>query len=220
MADEEIPLSDGQMEMADGPAEQAKAVLRAIAGFASRYNTEQIAVGVADERMVADVEQRLRQCGIPVRYGVGASIAYSAPFRLLAAAADYLETSNFSALAALVRHPWIHEWLLTKISGDWLQELDLYQSKHIPHVLGAQWQGEDQSRDTVERVYKAIQGLCRPLQGPARPWATGPSRFWNSWRGFSGGHRCAATLSPTAPSWPFATRSARRWPNSLLCRRN
>ena len=160
-----VPISDAQIEVAEGPADQAEAVVRAIAGFEGRYNTEQIVVGMADEQIVPEVEQRLRRCGLPVRYGVGTSVSRSAVFRLLAAAADYVESSSFSALAALVRHPSIHEWLLTKaIPGDWLSEMDRYQGEHIPRALGSPWQGEGRSREAVAKVYATIECLCRPLQ--------------------------------------------------------
>jgi hypothetical protein len=172
---QEIPLSDQQMEVADNPVEQAEAVVRAIADFDGRYTTEQIAIGMADEPIVPFIEQRLRQCGLPARYGVGTPIARSAPYRLLAAAADYLETSSFTALAGLVRHPWIHDWLLAKnISGDFLTELDTYQGEHIPSVVDGRWPGDGTSIATVHRVYEAVESLCRPLDGKLRPivdWA-------------------------------------------------
>ena len=168
----EIPLVDEQMEVADDPVEQAEAVVRAIATLDGRYNTEQIAVGLADEQIVPFIEQRMRQCGLPARYGVGTSAARSGPLRLLAAVADYLERSSFSALASLVRHPWIHEWLGTrKIDGDWLTQLDTYQGEHLPSVLSGQWQGKGRASDTIGQVYSAVQHLCGPLVGPPRPLA-------------------------------------------------
>jgi RecB family exonuclease/inactivated superfamily I helicase len=172
---QEIPLSDEQMEVADDAAGQAEAVVRAIAALDGRYNTEQIAIGMADEQIVPHVLQRLRQCGLPARHGVGTTVARSAPFRLLAAMADYLENASFSALAALVRHPWVHQWLLAKsVPGDWLSQLDAYQGEHMPSAMDGQWQGDDQPHETIQRVYKTVQGLCRSLQGKARPlteWA-------------------------------------------------
>ena len=93
------------------PADQAEAVVRAIAGFDGRYNTEQIAIGVPDEQIVPYLQQQLQQCGLPARYGVGTAVPRSAPYRLLAAVADYLETASFSAFAALLRHPAVHDWL-------------------------------------------------------------------------------------------------------------
>lgn len=169
---QEIPLSDSQMEVADDPAAQAEAALRVIAGFDGHYNTEQIAIGVADEQIVPYLEQRLRQCDLPARYGVGTTIARSAPFRLLAAVADYLESSSFSAFSALVRHPWIHDWLTARgVPGDWLSRMDRYHADHLPHALDGQWQGEEKHRKTLEDLYGAIEHLCRPLHGRPRPLA-------------------------------------------------
>jgi len=172
----EIPLSDEQMEVADDPTAQAEAVARVIAGFDGRYNTEQVAIGVADQQLVPFIEQRMRQCGVPAQFGVGATVARSAPYRLLAAAADYLETSSFSALVALVRHPWVHDWLVTKgIPGDWLSELDGYQTQHIPSLTGGDWlengDSAGNSSGAIGPLYEAVEALCRPLQGKPQSMA-------------------------------------------------
>jgi RecB family exonuclease len=169
---QEIPLAAEQIEVADDPAGQAEAVVRALAGFDGRYNTEQIAIGVPDERLVPYLAQRLRECELPARHGVGTGIARSAPYRLLAAVADYVETSAFSALAALVRHPWVNDWLAAKgIAGDWLSQMDRYHAEHMPHTTDGPWQGEGKHRKSLEQAHRAVEGLCRELRGKPRPLA-------------------------------------------------
>ena len=169
---QEIPLADQQVEVADDVVDQADAVLRTLARFEGRYNTEQIAIGVPDEQVVPFLRQRLQECDLPARYGVGTDIARSAPCRLLAAVADYVETSGFSAFAALARHPWVNDWLAAKgIAGDWLSQMDRYRAEHLPHALDGSWQGEAGRYESLEQAQHALESLCRELRGKPRPLA-------------------------------------------------
>lgn len=186
----EIPLSSEQMEIVDDPAAQAEAAIRALAGFGGRYNTEQISLGVPDEQIVPYLEQQLEQAEVPARYGVGRPIARSGPYRLLAAVADYLETASFTAFAALVRHPWVHDWLAGKNCTphapredgphaereeyefcDWLTEMDCYHAEHMPHRLDGRWQGHPDDYRGLKQAHLAIETLCQPLRGRPRPLA-------------------------------------------------
>jgi ATP-dependent helicase/nuclease subunit B len=170
--DQAIPLADEQIEVVNDPAEQAAATVHAIAGFEGRYNTADIAVGAADEQVVPYIQQRLEQCQLAARYGVGVPITRSAPYRLLAAVADYVEAGSFAAFAALVRHPWVNDWLAgSGIAGDWLSQMDRYYAEHIPHAVDGQWQGAGPQGETLQQVYRAIDGLCRKLRGKPRPLA-------------------------------------------------
>ncbi len=165
-----IDLSDQQIELVDSPTDQAVAVARAVAALNGCYSAEQITVGVPDERLVPHVEQHLKQCGVPARYGVGLPIGQSSPYRLLAAVADYLEGRRFSAFAALVRHPAVAGWWAGKeICGDWLSELDRYYCDHLPYRLGDQWLGPDKHYAELKQVHCAIEDLLNDLGGDARP---------------------------------------------------
>jgi len=169
---QEIPLADEQILVADDPVDQADAVVRTLAGFHGRYNTEQIAIGVPDEQLVPYLTQRLKACDVPARHVAGTRISRSAPHRLLAATADYVETAAFSAFAALVRHPWINDWLAAQgIDGDWLSAMDRYHAEHLPSALDGPWQGEDKDHHWLEQVHRAIESLCGPLRGKLRPLA-------------------------------------------------
>jgi ATP-dependent helicase/nuclease subunit B len=194
---QEIALADKQIEVADNPVEQAEAAIRTIMGFGGQYTTEQIAVGVADEQIVPYLQQRFEQCDLPARYGVGTPITRSAPFRLLACAADYVETRQFSAFAALVRHPWLNDWLARKgIAGDWLSQMDGYHTDHVPHALDGQWQGDATDRAALEEVYRAIKGLCRPLGGKPRRLADWAEPILDLLVGVFGGQPLIADVEP------------------------
>ena len=134
-----VDLPDERIEVVDDPEDQAAAVVRAIASLEGKYSGEQITVGVPDERIVPHVQQYLRQCDVPARYGVGSPVVHSAPCRLLSVVADYLQGKRFSAFAALVRHPAVYDWLAAKgVPDDWLSQIDEYFAEHkIPILLSA-----------------------------------------------------------------------------------
>ena len=178
-----IDLSDERIEVVDDPRDQAAAVVRAIASLDGKYGGEQITVGVPDERIVPYIEQYLRQCEVPARYGVGLPVARSVPCRLLDVVADYLESKRFSAFAAVVRHPAVHDWLAGRnIPGDWLTQMDEYFSEHLPYKLEGRRLGETEeqfpsrahpspraaSRGTLKQVHEAIESLLDDLSGDAR----------------------------------------------------
>src|SRR5262249_46501494 len=78
-----LPLDDRQIEMADGPADQAVSVVRAIAALDGRYAAEQIAVGVPEQQLIPFVRQRLEESNLPARYAGGTPVSRSGPCQLL-----------------------------------------------------------------------------------------------------------------------------------------
>jgi hypothetical protein len=170
--DVEIAVPTDRIEVVDDPADQAAAVVRAVASLDGQYRAEQITIGVPDVRIVPHVEQHLAQCDIPARYGVGRPVQQSAPYRLLAMVADYLENDRFRAFAALVRHPAVEQWLLARdIRGDWLGEMDDYHAEHLPYRLGEPWMGKtgDCRNKTLRQVHEAIGRLLEGLGGRPQP---------------------------------------------------
>jgi hypothetical protein len=143
-------------------------VLRAIAGFNGRYSAEEIVVGVPDKRVVPSLEQRLFEAGIPARFVVGGSAARTGPGQLLKAVADVLQEPRYTALAAVVRHPAILEWLAVNgCNGDCLSALDRYQVEHLPAQAADEWLSGRGSSD-AKAVYRTLQQLVRPLVGRPR----------------------------------------------------
>lgn len=165
----DVPLRDEQIEVVGGPAAQATAVLRAIASLGRHYAAQQITVGVPDERIVSCLENQLAQCDIEARYGPGTPTSQSPPYRLLLAAAEYLETCRFAALAALVRHPAVTDWLAGReAEADWPTLLDTYYSRHFPGQPGDQWIGEEDVCQSLQRLSGEIRQLLGDLAGPRR----------------------------------------------------
>ncbi len=170
--DVEIPLREEQIEVVDDPADQATAVAGWMESLGGRFAAEEVALGVPDERLVPYIRQRLEECGIAARHGVGLPLSRFAPYRLLSATADYLDGRRFDRFASLVRHPPVHEWLLTReIEGHWLNALDRYQAEHLPRRLGGRWLGRSRDARLVRRVYQEIEGLLQSFDEEKRPLA-------------------------------------------------
>ena len=174
--DANLGLSDDQIEVVDGPGDQAAAVVRWMAGLDGRFAAEEITVGVPSEDIVPYLEQQLEACEIPARYGVGRPISRTGPYRLLSVAADFLQSGRFSDFAALVRHPAIHSWLAAEgIQGDWLTEMDAYYSSRLVAVLDERKLAGAKHGSALENVCHAVAGLLDKLRGAARR----PLSYWS-----------------------------------------
>lgn len=167
-----LPLKAEQIEIADDPAGQAAAVVRAMSAYEGRFRADEIVVGVPDERLVPYVQQHLEQCDVRARYGAGRPLEQTGPYRLLEAVAAHLESRRFSTFAALVRHPAVHDWLSGQgIAGDWLTALDEYYRQRLPQAYEGLAEG---TRPPLSDVDAALRRLLAGLAGPPRPldqWA-------------------------------------------------
>ncbi len=165
-----IRIDDAQIEWVAGPAEQAAAAVRTIAGYGGCYAGDEITVGVPDPEVVPFLEQYLRQCGVAAHRAAGRPIGRTAPCCLLAAAAEHLTNRRFATLAALVRHPDVQDWLAAQgLEGDYFSELDSYIGQHMPYTVDGPWLGPPEERRTIERVHRAVEDLLAGLRGSSRP---------------------------------------------------
>jgi hypothetical protein len=167
--DATIPIATEQVNVVDGPNDQAHTVLRCLADYDHKYAADEITIGIPDEHLLPDVSRVLAGRGVNTRWGPGRSLAESGPFRLMSGVADCVGRSNFRSFANLVRHPAIESWLgRQRISGDWLTELDNYHSEHLPHRLSNRWLGPTKNSVNLQAVFRAIQSLISPLDGADR----------------------------------------------------
>lgn len=166
-----IELDDEQIVVVEGPADQAEAALHALASLQSKYSAEDIVIGAPDARIVPYLEQRFEQFELPCRYADGLPAGRSGPFRLLAAAADYLDGGRFADLASLARHPDLEAWLLGTLpreSGEeanWLSELDRYYSEHLQARLTGRWLGGHKAVRGAEALQAAVDRLLGDFDG-------------------------------------------------------
>lgn len=160
------PVNLEQIEIVDGPADQADAVLRALAAWQGKYAAEEITLGVPDESVLPYLQERLEEAGLPHRYGPGVPLSRSGPLRLLSAVADYLDEGRFTGLAALVRHPAIGPWLAGRgIRDDCLTLLDRYYVEHLPARPADVWLGEGEHAEKAQRLHRTLEELVKPLRG-------------------------------------------------------
>jgi ATP-dependent helicase/nuclease subunit B len=112
-----IPLRDDQLQQVDGPVEQADAVSAWLAERSGRFRNDEVAIGVPDESLVPQLQRQLEQCGVKARWVEGVRLAETAPYRLLAAAAQFAGGRRYEDLAALLRCPDLEDWLPRPVQG-------------------------------------------------------------------------------------------------------
>lgn len=178
-----VEIDERQLVVADGPADQAAAVVDALAGFEGRFAADEITIGVPDADVVPYLERRFEQFDLPSRYGESLRVKQTGPYRLLAAIADYLDGERFTDFAALVRHPDLEVWLARgqatsvdnseKAAGDWLTALDTWYSRHLQAKLGGSSLERTGAGERVSAIEQKVARLLQPFSGkrPLAEWA-------------------------------------------------
>ncbi|MCA9080687.1 MAG: PD-(D/E)XK nuclease family protein [Planctomycetaceae bacterium] len=163
-----IDLDTEQIQVVDGPLEQADAVARALARWEGKYAADEVTIGVPDERLVPHVRRLLHQCDIPTRWVVDRTLPQTEPYLFLQAVAHYLDAARTEHFAALVRHPDVSVWLDQQgLAADWLAKLDQYITTHLPLRI-RQVIGTDADAAIVAQLISLIDALLEPLRGPAQ----------------------------------------------------
>lgn len=167
--DRPIRIDDEQIEFADDPAAQARAVLAAIARVSDKYLADEIKI-VANDPAVRDrIEIDAPRVGAAVRSLRGRPARTSPPVRLLEAVVEYAKGRGAAAFASLARHPDFIDWLarrrVIRSNEDVqraLKDLDSFRAQNVPACLDA------------ERISAAnIASICRWIEAAesiARGW--------------------------------------------------
>lgn len=174
--DATLDVPDALLNVVDTPSDQAAAVLHAMADFGGRFAGDEIVVGVPDEEVVAPLEQQLALHGIASRNASGVAVSSSAPFRLLAAIADYLEHGLLTDLAALIRHPDLERHLRVGFGddkdlryGDWLTWLDACASRHLMTRAAPPWPEDEHHPGALQKLHDAVEAVVAGLRARPRP---------------------------------------------------
>lgn len=167
----EIPLSESDLVMTDGPSEQAAAVAMELACLGDAASLEDVTIAVPDTRIVPFLEQRLAASGVPSRFGAGTPLPSTRPYRLLQAIADYLDTRRWEEFASLVRHP-----DLPLDGSPQIWRFDEYHSERLPLGLQQVPGSEDPATVALLKCLRALHDsdLLGQLTGRARlsEWAS------------------------------------------------
>lgn len=169
-----VEIDESQLLVVDGPAAQADALIRTLAGFNGRYRADDITIGLAEESIVPQLQRRLRQYDVPARWVIGKTLPQTSLVRLLEAAADFIESRTSEHFAALVRHPDVGDWLRQNgLPTEWLGELDEYLSEHLQQTLGF-WLGHSTRSARLRMAYDQVTALLAGLADDPKPlpeWA-------------------------------------------------
>jgi hypothetical protein len=177
-----VPLKDDQLQMADGPSEQAEAVTRWLEELARQYQADEVVIGVPDEKLAPDIQRQLAQCHVKARWVEGRHIGETGPYRLLAAAVRYAATHGYDDLAALIRHPDLAEWLESKKPKEngkpqeqmpsLPAQLDEFYNQNLPRKLQADQVYYDSYLPTLEKSLRRIEDWLQPAteQQELRDW--------------------------------------------------
>ncbi len=172
---EVIEIDDERIEVVDGPSDQADAVVRELARYQGRFSADQITVGLADERLVPWIQQRLDECGLAGRFGAGKSLVRSGVCQLLSELTAWLDGRPTTALTALVRHPHLERALRAAGADEaLLSQCDTYVSEHLPSRIDERLLKAKGTPPWLRNLVSTIEQWTAPLQGEARPlgdWA-------------------------------------------------
>jgi len=163
-AERRLALEDDRLWIADRPADQAWAVLRAIedAGEAQPIGADQITVGFGEAELAPTIVRSLEMSGIAARQPPGHDLAESRPALLLRVAATFLRTRRFDDLAELVRHPDLE--LAPEGVAHWQTLLDEYLTEHVQARVTARWFGRHAA--TLKAVYDNLMSKLPDQPAP------------------------------------------------------
>ncbi|MCA9076811.1 MAG: PD-(D/E)XK nuclease family protein [Planctomycetaceae bacterium] len=164
-----IDLAPEQLRVVDGPQDQADEAVRVLSSFDGHYRADEITVGPADESLVTQIQQRLKQYEVPSRWVVGKTLPNTSMFRLFDAVRACLEADRSQPFANLVRHPDVERWLVESgVPPTWIQNLDDYLIRHLQIKLGF-WLGKAEEYAPIKQAHTLVSELLLELRGDPRP---------------------------------------------------
>jgi len=165
-------VADDRVVVADRPAGQALAVLRAIERAAAddELSADDITVGVGDPALSPIIARRLGAAGIDARLPPGMRLAETRPALLLAAAGAVLASGRLDDLAALARHPDLP--IAPDVADAWATLLDRYLTDHVQARLTRHWLGKQAG--ALRDAFAQVRALLPDDHATPRPlphWA-------------------------------------------------
>lgn len=160
-----LDVEDHQILVADGPSNQADAVVYAIEALEGKYSAGDIVIGVPDVSLVPHLENKLQQFELHARWGPGRSMSASAPAQWLRIVADYLTQERYGPLAELLRHNDTYHYLSSlDYPRDAVKELDRYFDRHLPDFVG-----DPGVAEAPPDAVPILLDLLKELRGGSRP---------------------------------------------------
>lgn len=167
-----VGVEDRHVLIADGPANQADAVVYAIESLKGEYGVDDITIGVPDSSLVPHLENRLAQFDIRVRWGPGRPLSASPPAQWLRIVADYLEGDRYAPFAELLRHSDTRQYLDgLKCYGDPARAMDGFFERHLPDHIRDDGAMAEEYPDAVPFLFSLLKELRGDRQSP-KAWAS------------------------------------------------
>ena len=132
------PLSDDQIIQVEKPEEQAYCAFEFIRQLSNNFTPDQITIGAPDDKMIPFIQAAAEELGLQIDNSVGQPVTSTAPYALLQALLELLETSSFESFANLVRHPAVYAVISSVTTGsrkDLLSAIDNYQLEYFSYDI-------------------------------------------------------------------------------------
>ena len=173
--DRHMDLKDVRITVVEKPVDQAQAAMGAIAQLAQHdasLSPSRITLGIGDSALIGDMEVAAGWAGLSTHDAAGRSLSLSAPWRLLDAAADFIEDRRFEHFAALLRHPDLERAVVRSAGAErareqWLSLLDEYFADHLHGRIDGAWLGDENQQRQMKSLWDAVHALLRPLTSSA-----------------------------------------------------
>jgi hypothetical protein len=165
-----------QWKVADRPADQAQLVRDTLATWGDKFSADEITIGLGNIEVGPFVNRRLSQENIYARDAAGRSLSHSAPAKLLAQVARFIESSRFLDFAELMRNVDFEDAVRAQLkkSGkpelDPIATLDAYFNQHYPNIVDGVWLANKKDeydlrlRAKMESVWNACEGTLDGLR--------------------------------------------------------
>ncbi|HLU47401.1 MAG TPA: PD-(D/E)XK nuclease family protein, partial [Planctomycetota bacterium] len=147
-----ISIPDDAIEVVSDPSEEAATVVERLREWGPELAVDEVVIGAPDLEVLPYLSDAMERARVPVHIAGGTPLRRTAPYRVLAALADFADEYGYRELAALARHPDVEDWLASgatpavaaprKLEGsraarptDLLVELDTWAAKHLPSTF-------------------------------------------------------------------------------------
>lgn len=175
-----IPFDEAQIEVVEHPRDIAPAAASWFGSLKTRFDSEDVVIGVGNERLSPFIKGRLRDIGISTREAAGAPPLHTDVGFTLSTLSSYIETRSLDDVAKLLRTPYVHSYVAHTLqtgyldTGAFLDAVDLYQGNHLQDstrgVLPLASKEDALGRDVVGCINNLLAPLMEPVT-TASVWA-------------------------------------------------
>lgn len=191
-----LPVRDEQLIPAGGIEDQSQCVGETLAEFGEKYSVDAITIGVTDESQIEPIENHCRFLGVETYRHRGWTLSQTSVGRLLELLLMYQQRRTWRALAALVRHHAVHQFVnrhfeilaseanhpetkseeskTTRSNRNWLTSLDQLMAEAFPRSIDQPLPTDRDETAVANQIVAAIESWLAPLKAkpqPIRRWS-------------------------------------------------